>query len=158
VLAGAGVFLSITLSLVAVRVAGAPPVPSRALTAASTSLSVLQSIQSTAISLQPTVSSQFSSPSPRPGIVDGVIVNLSTREPIFDVDVQMTRVAGTTAFPLAPLVSDPRGASPGFRGAGPTSPNPAEVFQARTRGDGRFSFTGLKPGTYRLLAARAGGS
>ncbi len=39
----------------------------------------------------------------------------------------------------------------------PTYPNPADLLHTRTRTDGKFSFPNLPPGTYRLLAARAGG-
>ena len=91
------------------------------------------------------------------GSVEGIIVRLGTAEPLSEVDVELARLEGTAAFPLGPLTYPPGDFSPGIV-LRPTYPNPADLLRTRTKADGRFSFTKLPPGTYRLLAARAGGA
>jgi protocatechuate 3,4-dioxygenase beta subunit len=92
-----------------------------------------------------------------PGSVEGLIVRLGTGDPLAEVDVELARVAGTASFPLGPLTYPPGDFSPGIV-LRPTYPNPADLLHTRTNTDGRFSFSNLPPGTYRLLAARAGGA
>jgi Carboxypeptidase regulatory-like domain len=91
-----------------------------------------------------------------PGYVEGIVVRLGTADPLSDVDVELARVEGTSAYPLRPLTYPPGDMGPGLI-LRPTYPNPADLLRTRTRADGRFSFANLPPGKYRLLAARAGG-
>jgi len=84
------------------------------------------------------------------------VVRLGSNDPISEVDVELTRLEGTAAYPLAPPAFPRGNFSPGAVVA-PTSPNPADMPSTRTNQDGRFVFRNLKPGTYRLLAARGGG-
>ena len=90
------------------------------------------------------------------GSVEGVIVRWGTGDGLADVDVELARVQGTPNSPLGPLTYPPGDNSPGLL-LRPTYPNPADLLRTRTRTDGRFSFANLPAGTYRLLAARAGG-
>jgi hypothetical protein len=94
---------------------------------------------------------------PIPNSIEGVVVRLGNNEPISDVDVELRRVEGTPAVPLGPLVLPPGNFSPGAIVL-PTYPNPSDIAHVRTKSDGRFLFTNLKPGAYRLQAARAGGA
>ena len=90
------------------------------------------------------------------GSIEGIVVRLGTIDPLSDVDVELARMEGTAAFPLLPLTYPPGDMGPGIL-MRPTYPNPADLLHTRTRTDGKFSFPNLSPGTYRLLAARAGG-
>jgi beta-lactamase regulating signal transducer with metallopeptidase domain len=92
-----------------------------------------------------------------PNSIEGMVVRLGTNEPISDVGVELRRVEGTAAFPLGPLVLPPGNFSPGAM-VRPSYPNPADIWNVRTKADGKFVFSNLKPGTYRLQAARAGGA
>jgi hypothetical protein len=90
------------------------------------------------------------------GSVEGVVVRLGNGGPIAGVNVEMRRVEGTAAAPLGPPVFPSGAFSPGavvVRSA----PNPADIFRAQTRDDGRFVFADLKPGKYRLMASHPGG-
>src|SRR5215510_9122829 len=75
------------------------------------------------------------------GSIEGIVVRSGTIEPISSVDVEMTRIERTKAFPLAEptYLTDAR--------IGPTFPNPAEIFTIRTKSDGRFRFADLPAGT-----------
>ncbi len=87
--------------------------------------------------------------------IDGMVVRFGTTEGISGVDVELTRIEGTKAFPLA----ERQQAGPGGPGViAPMAAGPADIFSARTNSDGRFGFTNLPPGLYRLLAARSGGA
>ena len=90
------------------------------------------------------------------GVIEGVVVRLGSTEPIAGVDVDLTRIEGTKDFPLGELVIPPGTFSPGAV-VRPSAPNPADQGLVRTKDDGRFRFTGLRPGKYQLLAGRAGG-
>jgi protocatechuate 3,4-dioxygenase beta subunit len=94
---------------------------------------------------------------PIPNSIEGLVVRLGSNEPVAEVDVELRRVEGTTSVPLLPLVIPPGNYSPGAI-VRATYPNPADVANLRTNSDGKFVFTNLKPGTYRLQAARAGGA
>jgi hypothetical protein len=91
------------------------------------------------------------------GLVEGVVVRLGSGEPITSVNVEMRRVEGTATAPLGPAVV-PQGAFSSGAVVVPSSPNPSDIFRARTGDDGRFVFTNLKPGKYRLLAAHPRGT
>jgi len=91
------------------------------------------------------------------GLVEGTVLRLETGEPLSEVDVELARLEGTAGYPLGPLTYPPGDFSPGIV-IRPTYPNPADLLRTRTKTDGRFSFSNLPPGTYRLLAARAGGA
>ena len=91
------------------------------------------------------------------GSIEGIVVRFGTSDTLSDVDVELARMEGTAAFPLLPLTYPPGDMGPGAV-VRPTYPNPADLLHARTRTDGKFSFSNLPPGTYRLLAARAGGT
>jgi len=86
------------------------------------------------------------------GSVEGVVVAVGTNSPVAGVNVEMRRIEGTAAAPLGPLVFASGYTSPGAI-VTPNSPNPGDVFYAQTKDDGKFVFTNLKPGKYRLLAA-----
>jgi beta-lactamase regulating signal transducer with metallopeptidase domain/protocatechuate 3,4-dioxygenase beta subunit len=94
---------------------------------------------------------------PIPNSIEGMVVRLGSNDPVSEVDVELRRVEGTPSVPLLPLVLPPGNYGPGAI-VRPTYPNPADIANARTKSDGRFIFTNLKPGTYRLQAARAGGA
>jgi len=95
-------------------------------------------------------------PQSGPGSIDGIIVRMGTSDPVADVNVEMRRVEGTTESPLLPLVYPGGEFSPGAVVIA-NAPNPGDSFYAKTGSDGHFTFTNLKPGKYRLLAAHPGG-
>ena len=93
--------------------------------------------------------------------IEGIVVRLGTTEALSGVDVELTRVEGTTAAPLTPQAT--QYLSTVLQGAGPGGPLPppaiaAEVKYAKTGSDGKFSFKDLKAGKYRLVAVRVGGA
>jgi hypothetical protein len=90
------------------------------------------------------------------GSIEGTVVLWGTREPLSEVDVELARLEGTAAYPLAPLTYPPGEMGPGAV-VRQTYPNPSDLMHTRTTSDGKFSFSNLLPGTYRLLAAKAGG-
>jgi beta-lactamase regulating signal transducer with metallopeptidase domain len=94
---------------------------------------------------------------PAPNSIEGMVVRLGSNEPVSEVDVELRRVEGTATAPLGPLVIPPGNFSPGIQ-VRPTYPNPADIAHVRTKADGKFVFANLKPGTYRLQAARSGGA
>ena len=90
------------------------------------------------------------------GSVEGIVVRWGAGDPLSEVDVELARIEGTSAFPLGSLTYPPGEMSPGLI-LRPTYPNPSDLLRTRTTSDGKFSFPSLPPGTYRLLAAKAGG-
>ncbi len=90
------------------------------------------------------------------GSLDGTIVRMGTSDPVAGVNVEMRRVEGTPESPLLPRVY-PGGTFSQGAIVVPNAPNPGDSFYAQTGSDGHFSFTGLKPGKYRLLAAHPAG-
>jgi hypothetical protein len=78
------------------------------------------------------------------GSLEGVVVRAGTSDPLQSIDLELMRVEGTKAFPVA----DRPPAGPGQPAA-----IPADFFTFRTGSDGRFRFTNLPPGAYRLMAA-----
>ena len=93
--------------------------------------------------------------------IEGSVVRLGTTEALSGVDVELTRVEGTTAAPLTPQAT--QYLSTVLQGGGLGGPLPppaiaAEVKYAKTGSDGRFSFKDLKAGKYRLVAVRVGGA
>jgi len=94
-------------------------------------------------------------PQANSGAIQGTVVRWGTNDPVSDVDVELVRVEGTAAHPLGPLVYPPGLFSPGAA-VRQTYPNPSDISHARTKGDGKFRFTSLLPGKYKLWAARAG--
>ena len=93
--------------------------------------------------------------------VEGIVVKLGTAEPIAGVDVELTRVEGTTAAPLPPGAAEVLArALVGGGNQGPLVPREiaSEVQYAKTGTDGKFAFKNLKEGKYRLAAVRVGGA
>ena len=78
------------------------------------------------------------------GLVEGTVLRLGTGEPLSEVDVELARLEGTAGYPLGPLTYPPGDFSPGIV-IRPTYPNPADLLRARTKTDGRFSFSNLPP-------------
>jgi hypothetical protein len=98
---------------------------------------------------------------PATASVEGVVVRLGTNEPIADADVELTRVEGTEASPLAPGAAEVLArALVGGGNSGPTPPAPLlpEVRYVKTGADGKYSFQGLKEGKYRLVSIWIGGT
>jgi len=82
---------------------------------------------------------------PMTGAIEGTVVHSNTGEPVADAEVVLT-VFGSN---LLPPVSRPLTA--------PSAPPPPQNFQpALTGADGKFSFKGLNPGAYRLVATKDG--
>jgi hypothetical protein len=94
---------------------------------------------------------------PGAGSIEGIIVRLGSGESIPGVNVELRRVEGTAAAPLGPLVFGRGYYSPGAV-VRPDSPSPGDLLFARTNDAGRFVFTNLKPGKYRLTAAHPEGT
>lgn len=90
------------------------------------------------------------------GSIDGSVVRMGTSDPVPGVNIEMRRVEGTPDSPLLPKVFPGGFFSPGANVIA-NAPNPGDSFYAKTGSDGHFSFTGLKPGKYRLLAAHPAG-
>jgi hypothetical protein len=101
---------------------------------------------------------------PATASLEGIVVKLGTTTPIAGVDVELSRVAGTTAAPLSPGAAEAfaavfGGNAPGLVGG--AAPNPVvapEVKYAKSGDDGKFKFMGLKEGKYRLVGIRVGGA
>jgi hypothetical protein len=94
-------------------------------------------------------------PQANKGSISGNVVRWGTRDPVSDVDVELIRTEGTASYPLGPLVVPPGLYSPGIP-IRPIYPNPIDISYARASGDGKFRFTDLLPGKYKLWAARTG--
>jgi uncharacterized protein (DUF2141 family) len=94
--------------------------------------------------------------------IEGVVVKIGTNEPIADADLELSRIEGTPAAPLNPGAAELFAAvlfgsnPPGLGGAEPPSQIAPEIKYAKTSADGKFSFTDLKEGKYRLAAIRVG--
>jgi len=93
--------------------------------------------------------------------IEGIAAKQGTREPISGVDVELTRVEGTTASPLSPGFLEAYTALQAGAGSGASAPPAAvapEVQYAKTGPDGKFAFKNLKAGKYKLVALKVGGS
>ena len=96
--------------------------------------------------------------------IEGVVVKIGSNEPIADADLELSRIEGTTAAPLNPGAAELFAAvlfgsnPPGLGGAEPPPQIAPEIKYAKTGADGKFSFTNLKEGKYRLAAIRVGSS
>jgi hypothetical protein len=94
--------------------------------------------------------------------IEGVVVKIGTNEPIADADLELSRIEGTAAAPLNPGAAELFAAvlfgsnPPGLGGAEPPPQIAPEIKYVKTGADGRFSFTNLKEGRYRLAAIRVG--
>jgi hypothetical protein len=101
---------------------------------------------------------------PPPSSIEGIVVRQGTNEPLGGVDLELSRVEGTSASPFAPGVAENFASLLNYNGPGlpPTTgatPPPLlapEVKYATTSNDGRFTFRDLKEGKYRLSAVRGG--
>src|SRR6516162_4021139 len=101
---------------------------------------------------------------PPPSSIEGIVVRQGTNEPLGGVDLELSRVEGTSAAPLAPGVAQNFASLLNYNGPGlpaTTGANPPpllapEVKYASTSNDGRFTFKDLKEGKYRLTAVRGG--
>jgi hypothetical protein len=100
-----------------------------------------------------------------PSSIEGRVVVRGTNEPLSDVDLELSRVEGTSASPLAPGVSEMFESILYFNTTGwPAAGNGAtappliapELKYAKTASDGRFKFENVKDGKYRLVAVRTG--
>jgi hypothetical protein len=112
-----------------------------------------------------TVATRFHSQEPvATASIEGVVVQAGTTTPIPGVDVELSRVEGTAAAPAAPGSSEAFAAiiagtgGPGIGGATPPPVIAGEIRYAKSGPDGRFSFTGLKEGKYRMVGMRIGGA
>ncbi|HET9220642.1 MAG TPA: carboxypeptidase-like regulatory domain-containing protein, partial [Terriglobia bacterium] len=90
----------------------------------------------------------FNSPAPK-ATVTGSVLRSSTGEPISRATVTMTRVG-----PQGPRGGAPQGQA-GQRGQAPAQQQPS-VFTATTDDQGKFTFTEVDEGSYRIIAARNG--
>ena len=96
--------------------------------------------------------------------IEGIVVRQGTNEPIAGAELELSRVEGTAASPLAPGVADAFNSilynvsySLPAQGAVPPPLLAPEVKYGKTGSDGRFVFRDLKEGKYRLVAIRSGG-
>ena len=97
---------------------------------------------------------------PATASVEGIVVRLGTAGPVADADVELTRVEGTAAAPLPPGAAEVLARALIGGGNSRATVNPAistEVHYRKTGADGRFSFTNLKEGKYRLVSVSIGG-
>ena len=96
--------------------------------------------------------------------IEGVVVQAGTNTPISGVDVELSRVEGTTAAPAAPGSSEAFAGiiagtgGPSLAGATPPPVIAGEIRYAKSGPDGKFTFTGLKEGKYRMVGMRIGGA
>jgi len=100
-------------------------------------------------------------PSPATASIGGTVLCMGTNTPIDGADVELRRVEGTTDAPMPAALS--QAFAQILLGPGPNGPTPpeqlaAEVKYAKTGENGKFLFTDLKAGKYRLVAARIGGA
>src|SRR5262245_17120738 len=92
--------------------------------------------------------------SPPSSSIEGIVVRQGTNEPLSGVDLELSRVEGTSAAPLAAGVAENFSSLLNYNGPGlpPTTgavPPPLlapEVKYAKTGDDGRFTFRDLKEG------------
>ena len=104
-------------------------------------------------------------PIPATASIEGIVVKKGTLEPLSNVDLELSRVEGTTSAPLGPGVADAFAAilystSLGLPAQGATPPAllAPEVKYGRTGADGKFTFKDLKEGKYRLAAVKGIGA
>jgi hypothetical protein len=96
--------------------------------------------------------------------IEGIVVEKGSNMALGNVDLELSRVEGTSAAPLSAAASDAFSAAlnstgqgfPSTFGAGPSSVLEGEVKYGRTGADGKFAFRDLKEGKYRLVAVRVG--
>ena len=96
--------------------------------------------------------------------IEGIVVEKGTNTVLGNVDLELSRVEGSSSAPLSPAVSDTFASIlnstgqgfPSTTGTAPPSVLEGEVKYGRTGADGKFSFRGLKEGKYRLVAVRVG--
>jgi len=94
--------------------------------------------------------------------IEGVVVKVGTNEPIADADLELSRIEGTTDAPLNPGAAELFAAvlfgsnPPQLGGADPPPQIAPEIKYTKTGADGKFQYTGLKEGKYRLAAIRVG--
>jgi hypothetical protein len=96
--------------------------------------------------------------------IEGIVVEKGSNMALGNVDLELSRVAGTSTAPLSAAASDAFSAAlnstgqgfPSTFGAGPSSVLEGEVKYGRTTADGKFAFRDLKEGKYRLVAVRVG--
>lgn len=101
---------------------------------------------------------------PATASIEGIVTRLGTNTPIAGVDIELSRVEGTTAAPLSPGAAEAfaavfSGNAPGLVGG--AAPNPvfaSEIKYTKSANDGKFAFKDLKEGKYRLVAIRVGGA
>jgi hypothetical protein len=100
------------------------------------------------------------SPASSTASIEGTLIRLGTSDTIAGADIELTRVEGTALSPLA------SGAARAFAmlqdlplsvGADPPAALAPEVQFTKSGDNGRFRFTNLKPGSYRLVAVMVGG-
>jgi hypothetical protein len=92
--------------------------------------------------------------------VEGILVRLGTSVPIADADIELTRVEGTAMAPLASGAAEALARlqeNPNTVGAAPPVGLSSEVQFTKSDANGRYRFTNLKPGGYRLVAVLVGG-
>jgi hypothetical protein len=92
--------------------------------------------------------------------IEGTLVRLGTNEPVSGADIELTRLEGSSTAPLAPQAAEAYAmlqANPNAVGAAPPAGLSSEVQFTRSGENGRFRFTSLKPGGYRLVAVMVGG-
>jgi hypothetical protein len=100
------------------------------------------------------------SQAPATASVEGIVLRSGTAGPIAGADVELTRVEGTAAAPLAPGAAERLAVALVGGGNGRATVDPflaPEVQYRRTGADGKFSFTNLKEGKYRLVSIAIGG-
>jgi len=93
--------------------------------------------------------------------IEGIAVRQGTTEPIGGVELELTRVEGTTASPLPPGFTEVYNSLQSGGGSGDSKPPAAiasEVQYTRSGVDGKFGFRNLKAGKYKLVALKAGGT
>ncbi|HLQ78003.1 MAG TPA: carboxypeptidase-like regulatory domain-containing protein, partial [Terriglobia bacterium] len=97
--------------------------------------------------------------------IEGIVVKRGTNEPIANVDLELSRVEGTTAAPLGRGVAEAFASilystAQGLPAQGATPPPilAPEVKYTKTGANGRFAFKDLKEGKYRLVAIQGGGT
>jgi len=78
------------------------------------------------------------------GTIDGIVIKAGTTEPLSGTKIGLTRIDG--GAPTNALSTIPTGGAP-----------PAPTQTATTGTDGRFRFTDLAPGLYRINASRSDG-
>src|SRR5439155_14114122 len=84
-----------------------------------------------------------------------------TTNPISGADVELSRVEGTSKAPMDPAISSAFAQAlqgSGQSGAVPSPELAPEVKYAKTGPDGRFAFSDLKEGKYRLVSVKVGGA